>query len=279
MFSSDEFNRRFLDALSSLEDSTYSLSWAHEPHAQGAATLSGVGSCALQQWAYATGIPKTDPRDAAGVLTTTMGHLGQQLIAHTMRVMGYDLYDEEKLVDLDGIPGHVDGKISGLDLGDQTAIWDSKFKGIYAMFGTKNSYGMAIDGLPWASPEIYLQQQGYIAAEDADFGMLTVHPFDLGANRVQAAIKKQLHSPVYRVILERDDAAGELAKMRGKVLNAAIKGGIQPAREFEPLTDNFPCGYCEVKAWCIARGDRYEMVLPEIPEDMRVKPLEVEEVA
>lgn len=279
LFSTEEFNRRFLDALGTLEDSTYNLSWEHSPHSKDEASLSGVGSCALQQWAYIAGIPRTDPRDPAGVMTTTMGHLGQQLVAHVMRTMGYNLFDEEKLVDLNGIPGHVDGKVTGLDLGDSVAIWDSKFKGIYAMFGTKNSYGMAVDGLPYAAPEIYLQQQGYIKAEDADFGILTAHPFDLGANRVQAAIKKAAHSPVYRIVLERDDEAGELALTRGKLLNAAVKGKAQPAREFDPMKDNFPCGYCEVKAWCVVKGDQYSMVLPPIPEDWKVKPVEIMEVA
>ena len=274
-----QFTQKFLDALRELDDQTFSLGVLHSPHGHNDPSISGLGSCALQQWLVLTGAPETDPRDPMSYWTTMMGRHGQAIASAVLRTMGYDVFDEEKEVHLadDLIVGHIDGKLTGLDLGTSIAIWDAKIKGVWSMYGTKKSYGLAVVGLPAADPGIFLQLQGYIEAEDADLAIVTAHPADISAARIQAAIKKVPIGPVYRLIIKRDPQAGQLAITRGKLLAAAVKMHAQPAREFDPYDGEFPCTYCAFMSWCKVYGRAAQMVLPEIPEEWK-RPAMTEEL-
>ena len=279
LFTDLEFNTRFLDALNRISESTFEAVVRHEHRETVGPRVSGLGSCARKQYYNASGTMETDPRDPTGAWASTLGNFGQSLAAMVLREMGYEVKDEELEVTLeDGlIVGHIDGLMSGLDLGDAIAVWDSKFKSIWGMVGTKNSYGIAVDGLPWSDPAIYLQLQTYLLATEATVAIVTAHPFDFSALRTQAAIKKIDASPVYRLVLETDEEAQQLALHRGKMVAVAVSMGEAglPMREFDPARDNFPCNYCEWKSKCVADGGGFKLMFPPIPERMRIKPVEV----
>jgi hypothetical protein len=276
-----EFTQRFLEALKQLDDETFDLTIQHAPHGHEDPSMSGLGSCALQQWLTITGAPETDPRDPMGYWTTMMGRHGQAISAKVLETMGYEVFDQEKEVNLadDLIVGHIDGKLTGLDLGNRVAIWDAKVKGVWSMYGTKKSYGLAVTGLPAADQGIFLQLQAYIEAENADLGIVTAHPADISAARIQASIKKVPIAPVYRIVLERDPEAAQLAITRGKLIAVAVKTQSQPAREFDPYEGEFPCSYCSWMSWCKVYGRNAQMVLPEIPLNWRHPVVDIEEVA
>jgi hypothetical protein len=274
LFSDEEFNERYMEAARSLDDEPFSLTVEHDHKRSDKTRISSLGHCSLQQWASIVDIPTTDPRDPGSYWTTTLGTHVQAIQSEILKRMGYTVTDEEKTVDLTGeglIIGHIDGVLSGLDIGDRKFIWDAKGKGIYQMFGTKESFGIANDGLPLADPGINMQLQSYIEAEKADGGIVLASPFDMSANKTTAAIKKQPHKMVYRVILEPDPEAVKLAISRGKLMTAAVKTNMQPVREFNPTKDKFPCGYCEVKSWCMVYGDSGQITLPPIPDDWKTR--------
>ena len=109
--------------------------------------------------------------------------------------------------------------------------------------------------------------------------MVTAHPFDFSGLRTQAAIKKIEASPVYRIILEKDEEAQQLAINRGKMVTVAASMGAEglPMREFDPARDNFPCNYCEWKSKCVSDGAGFGLMFPPIPDSMKNKPIEVVE--
>jgi hypothetical protein len=267
LFSDEEFTQRFLAALAEIGEEDAVDSIFSERYDDTNPRMSGLANCARQTYYAITETEETEPMSPDRHWPSQLGTYGQRLVARILRKMGYTLTDEEKRVELaDGlIIGHVDGILSGLDLGDSRVIWDSKFRNQWAMFGTRDSAGLITHGLPVADPGIYMQLNCYMAAEGVDRAIVTVHPFDLSSIRREAAIKGLTASPVYRIIIERDDTAVELAQTRGKILLVAKQLGIVPDREFNPTSNKFPCSYCSWRSRCIRDGQSNRLALPPLP--------------
>jgi hypothetical protein len=112
----------------------------------------------------------------------------------------------------------------------------------------------------------------YILATGADLTLVTACPFDMSTTKQQAAIKKFRASPVYRLVIEPDEQAQQLGLLRAKLLVAAMsmeRAGL-PAREGNPMRDEFPCTYCDFKTLCISDGPEFGIMFPPIPESMKV---------
>lgn len=188
-----------------------------------------------------------------------------------LRRMGYEVLDEEKTVSLgEGIiSGHMDGVLTGLDLGETKAVWDAKLRNVYAL------HDWVKLGLPEADASAYLQLQTYMAAEDYSLAIITVMPFDLSASKWESFKKRKLEVAeplVNRIIIPADAGAQELAINRGKMVAVASAMNIVPAREFnpsDPKDAKFPCGWCEFQALCVNEGQTRDFVLPPIPDGWR----------
>jgi hypothetical protein len=196
-----------------------------------------------------------------------LGNLGQGLAAAVLKHMGYTvLAEEEECSIADGlISGHLDGELTGLDLEDEVVVWDSKLRNIWGLFGTKKSFGLVTHGLPYASQEIYLQLQSYMLARQRERAIITAHPFDMSVTKQQAAIKKMEALPAYRLVMEADEEAQQLAIQRGQLVAVAANLGLSVTAEYSPAVDSYPCDYCEWKARCMVQGPAGEITLPPIP--------------
>lgn len=112
----------------------------------------------------------------------------------------------------------------------------------------------------------------YVLAAQAERAIITAHPFDLSATRVEASRRKTVAAPVYRIVVEADEEAQDLALQRGLTLTVAVDSHMLPAREFDPMVNRFPCGWCEWKAQCMSDGPDYDIALPVIPLEWSVLP-------
>ena len=270
LFTNEEFARRYLAALKAVGDVSWEATLQHIEREVAGPRASGLASCARQQWYNITNAPQTNPSAASNNWSQLMGGAGQVLIAKVLREMGYTLADEEKTVALgECISGHIDGKLSGLDIGDEEVIWDSKLRNIYAL------YQWVTQPLVYADESAYMQMQAYLAAEELDVAIITVAPFDLSAARVETFIKRKVsvvEPLIHRIIIPADQEVQEVAEQRGKMLFAAAKMHIMPAREFDPLSAKdakFPCGYCEWQALCVEAGQTNDFVLPRLTDEIK----------
>lgn len=274
LFSDEEFQQRFIQALGEVSEQDFTLVSEHLNRPTTGPRMSGLGSCGRQQVYSATQTPKTNPKNRIDNWNALLGGLGQQLTAAVLRQMGYTLTSEEQEVSLeDGlITGHLDGELTGLDLEDEVVVWDSKYKNIWGLFGTKQSFGLVTDGLPFASTDIYLQMQTYMLARNRKRAIITASPFDMSTTKQEAAKKKMLPQPAYRLVIDADEEAQRLAVQRGQLVAAAVKLGIPVTPEYDANRNAFPCTYCEWRARCLIDGPTAPFSLPRIPQEWKTPP-------
>ena len=116
-----------------------------------------------------------------------LGHVFEELVLMLVREAGYEVSDEQKEVDIDGVKGHMDGKITKKDSGIEPEVVDVKSSSTYGM--KKYFTGSILDGEdPWnyidqlsAYVEAEEQERGHILAADKtnlDFALTTVTDMD-----------------------------------------------------------------------------------------------------
>jgi hypothetical protein len=116
------------------------------------------------------------------------------------------------------------------------------------------------DGLKEGEPTYYLQEQLYLhACEQAGLINTGKAIFLAGMADSTAMLwyrrrfKKEKGDPpdFYIEIIEKDDAAVQFGLERLAEVNRSLAGDEVPAREFDPMADKFPCGYCQWQDQCI----------------------------
>jgi hypothetical protein len=252
LYSDAEFGARFVAALGELDDEPELNLAVHIEHGSvGLPRASSIGACARQQSYALDDEPKSDPGHPGDLWAPLMGWMGQELSIAVLRRMGYSV----------GIPGlgivgevvsvHPDGVMQGLDLSAPT-LWDSKLRGLYGM----KKLVQAELPLEYVDPQMALQMQVGMAAEDTERALVTVHPHDLSAWKTE--IRRSTKNPivmaepvVHRVIVERDDEQIRLATDRAEGLLSAKALGLRVAREYDNTGGKFPCTYCEWRTRCI----------------------------
>lgn len=274
LFTDAEFAARFLEALQTTTDSDFSITYDHIKRGGTTPRASGLGHCGRQQAYSLLQEPKTNPRSALDNWNALLGGYNQSMVAVILRNMGYTITEEESEVTLANglITGHLDGELSGLDLGEETVIWDAKFKNVWGLFGTKKNAGIVTSGLPLASVDIYLQMQAYMKARGRKMAIITASPFDMSTTKREAAIKGIEPHPAYRIIVEEDTEAQDLAILRGQLVAAAGKLGVSVVPEYNPHRNEFPCNFCEWRAKCILEGNGGAFQLPPIPPEWTNSP-------
>lgn len=271
MFTDEEFATRYLKALREVARNGKQFKWEHragETSATGV-RMSAMGDCARRLYYKLTKQSITNHQEGSGSeWAQLMGFAGQEIVALTLRTMGYTIFDEEKEVEFNGSIGHIDGKITGLDLEDTVAIWDCKVRGSFSLYA--NDYGLITRGLPSADVSMYLQQNMYMAAEGLDMCMITAVPHDLGASRLEA-VKRKITQPSFainRIMLNRDIRAIELSLLRAKTIGTLVKSNLIPQPEYDPIKQKFPCGFCDHRELCIKDG-HMGIKVPAIPDDWK----------
>ena len=311
LFSQDEWTARYIEALGQVGEEGIEIQATHSHRKSDKPRISSLGSCGRQTFYECIGAPETDPSDPTSNWAQMLGTAGQAVATAVLEKMGYTVTDVEKTVGLFPqnhgvlddrgelhhwqndvgdwvpdpdylIPGHIDGKITGLDLGDEVRVLDVKLRNTFGMYGTNNSPGMAPmkAGLPAASPDVYLQLQTYAKAEEADGCMVLLAPFDTSANKIAAYTKKAHDNgtqvpPAYRLLFDSDEKAQALGIARGRMIAAAVKLAksgerVRVQREFNPVNTNFPCNWCSRKGLCLVEGPEYDIGMPGIPDEWRV---------
>ena len=256
LFPADEFSRRFREALSTLDGKTPSRS--QEPSkVERSLRMSGMGECARRLY-YGL---LTPPAPSGATWQTLLGYAGQDIVAMGLRAMGYTLVDEEKEVEYEGIPGHIDGLLMGLDLGSSSAVWDAKLRNSFAL------RDLLRYGLPAGDKVMWVQQQGYLAATKAELGMVTVLPFDLSdsRSRLRQYGMGELDPLINRIVLKPDPETWQIIADRGQELRLCAELKLVPEAEYDPLRDNFPCGYCPFQDRCILQGKDSDFVVTPLP--------------
>lgn len=255
LLSTEEFATLFGRTIAGLSGD-FKFSYSQEPST--GIRMSGIAKCARQSY-YDKVSPSTE--GGASSWQSIMGYAGQEIVAATLIEMGYDLFNQEQEVYYAGIKGHTDGQLRGLDLDGRTAVWDCKLRNSFAL------KDLIMRGLPAASPEMYAQQQAYLAATGADLCIITVHPFDLTDARSRLKQYKIPNDPmVNRVVLEPDPDAFEWIEERVDMLEIAVETDMLPAREYDPERGSFPCGkYCPHSERCLMDGDDKSFVVSPVP--------------
>src|SRR3990167_6534303 len=109
-----------------MSEETFNLNFDHIERPTTGPRASGLASCARKQFYEVTAAPITNPTEKTSGWPQLMGYAGQAVATMVLRRMGYEVLDEEKTVSLgEGvISGHMDGVLTGLDLGDEKVVWD-----------------------------------------------------------------------------------------------------------------------------------------------------------
>lgn len=275
LLSDSEFTRHYLSSLNEVASKDFSIPVNYEKVETLGPRASGLGDCARKSYYELAGFPKTEPENFTRHHSSVMGRFGQAMTTLVLREMGYEVYDEESTVSVaDGlISGHLDGQLRGGDIPEgQHMVWDDKWRGVYGMVGTKNSKGLVTDGITYGlhttDPGMELQMQTYILATGATEAWVLVHPFDLSALRTAGYRLKDLDvQPVYRVHVQPSEEHQKVGIARGQTLAAAVKAQLLPAREFNPVKDNFPCGYCDFRSLCMSQLNKFDIQIPPIPTE------------
>ena len=260
LLSDEDFTAQFNKALYELGNEAFNIQFSAEQSPDERPVglrMSSMGNCARQLY-YRVAYPMEIQFSTSW--QTVMGYAGQDVIANVLRRMGYTLSDEEKEVFF-VVPGHVDGVLTGHDLGPLRAIWDSKIRNSFAY------KDLVVKGLPAGEPGMYLQQQGYIKATKADMAILTIMPFDITDTRSRLRQSKvEFTAGILRIILKPDKEAHALIEERATMVLLAVKLKLIPVREYDPFITTFPCGFCEYKSRCMKDGQTEEFVVAPIPE-------------
>ena len=219
--------------------------------------MSGLGKCARQQvWGLQEAKDEEVEADTPGApWQNLMGYAGQAIVAKIVVDMGYTITDQEKPVYLPGIPGHIDGKLSGLDL-DSPVIWDNKVRNQFAY------YHLAKDGIDKVTR---VQQQCYMAAEKCLYSMLTFVPFDLSGTRSHLnRWKSEANPQIMRVMLPYSEEEHETIEKRTQMIQIAVDNRITVTREEDPEKGEFPCTWCPFMKRCLATGQTTDFMVTPI---------------
>ena len=258
----DEWKMLYIDSMKESATKGYSFDFAggvgddDQP-----LRMSSIGKCARMQF-----YERVSNSAVMGMIQhpwqNILGYAGQEIVAMTLRGMGYELFDQETTVNFAGVPGHVDGKLRGLDIPKKKfLVWDNKNRNTF-------SYADLVKyGLPKADVEMYCQQQGYIAATGAIGALITVVPYDIAAVRSTLKQRKMADPDpwVQRIILEPDQEAQDVVSGRAEMLDIAIEAGLLPNREYEPESGKFPCSHCSFLTRCLADGPTTDYQVTPIP--------------
>lgn len=246
-FSDAEFAMRFLAALDEMaQEPVLEFAVRIENGSSELPRASGIGSCARRQLYKLSGMAETDKRSAVDNWPAWMGWCGQEIVIEALKRMGYT-HDMPELPANANISGHIDGVLSGLDLGDEAVVFDSKLRNVY---GEKK---LIMDG---PDDEMYYQMQAYMTALDLERTLVLVLPHDLSTWRTEVkrnAKNFTMAEPlVQRVWVEADVGAQKIVEERARGLMAANALGLMVRREFNPARDSFPCDWCGFKTRCLA---------------------------
>ena len=243
MMSNAEFAKRFTDSLRALDEEDREYSFSIRTGHTGKPRASSLGGCARKQLYAMRGTPKTEILDPPWA--PMMGHAGEAIVRQVLIHMGY-VVQTAMLPDNLPFSGHIDDQLHGLDL-DVPTLWDNKVRGVYGarMLVTK--------GLPAADTEMYLQMQAYMLALGLKQCMLTIEPHDLSLmKREVKSYKMDVASPlVFRIMIEADKAAQDVAMARATELAAAKALDLMVHREYNNASSSFPCGWCEWRTQCV----------------------------
>lgn len=273
LFSDEEFSERFALAMHELDSDEFNAyEFVIQSGGLGKVRASGVGSCAAKQLYSLKGEVETDLMNARYNWSSWMGTAGQELSAAILRRMGYTVTTVHAAIVSEHMSGHIDGTITGLDLGDEVMLWDSKVRNL---FGYRK---LATAGLPFGDPEMYLQMQWYMGQLGLKRCMITVHPHDYSSMRNEITrYKVPVHDAIaHRIFIPFSARSFELAEQRGIAITAARDLDMMVAREFNPATPadaKFPCGFCPWMSRCL--GDDFErsvngvLEVPAIPAEWR----------
>lgn len=275
LFSDEEFASRWRDAMARLDASPHEYRFVVESGHTGLPRASSIGACTRKQLFSISDEPRTDVGNPAELWAPWMGFAGQALSGAILQEMGYTLTVPDMQTS-EYMTGHPDGVLTGLDLGDEVVLWDSKIRGTY---GHKL---LLMGEFPGVDPEMYLQMQMYMKWLGLDHCMVTVHPHDRGAFKRELRMTKKELTPVVeeltvqRLIIEANPEHQQLGEDRAQALLAARELSMQVNREHNPTDPKdmvFPCGYCEWRTRCqqVDLETPYDalMQIPALPNEWR----------
>lgn len=245
-FTDAEFARAFRRAMALLEAAPFDLTVRIESGSEGKIRASSIGDCSRRQLFMLRGEGETDMADPASAWAPWMGHLGEAIVGQVLDRMGYERTKPD-LPEHTSVSGHVDGVLTGLDLGTERVVWDSKVRGPYRA-------KMLIQlGLPAADPVMAAQLQWYAKATETERAMITLHPHDLSAWKLEL---KRSHLEVAEPVVQRlwikaDTGVQARLEERAEAITAASALGLMVNREFNPGLDRWPCEYCPFRMACI----------------------------
>lgn len=279
LLSDAEFLKLFSDAMVELDNEGFEVTFPVESGRSGKARASSIGGCVTQQYYDLSETPKTNDTDYKGIpfahnlWSSWRGTEGEGLVRLIMETMGYTIMqpdvfgkcivcghpvqveDECVLCDCTDhqsvISGHVDGILTGLDLGDEQVLWDSKIRNV---FGYQK---LVKHEFPNSDPTMWFQMQVYLSFLDLERCMVTVMPQDLSTTRNQFQRIYKLPTEnvlVQRLWIEANQTAQDLALDRASGIMAAVVLGEVPVREHDPGDKRdsvFPCGFCPWLDQCI----------------------------
>jgi hypothetical protein len=258
LYSEEEFASRFKESLAQVAHQGFKMKFqggAGDEPTLSQLRMSSIGDCARRQY-YGLTIPQVrEPPE--NPWQNILGYAGQEIVTATLKAMGYTLFGAERTVNYGGITGHIDGLLTGLDLGTSVAVWDSKLRNSFAL------YRWIKDGVD-KDPRTYYQLQSYVAATNAECAIITGHAFDLTDTRARfRQYKVEGRDPQsVRFVLEPNREVIESIPERVQMIRMAVDIGVVPDAEYEPIKNEFPCTFCPFIDRCLLEGSSDFVVTP-----------------
>lgn len=243
-----------------------------QPRVSAKPRASSLASCARQQVYAMRGVQPTNPMPPDAVLTAEQGRHMELLIEQGLARLGYVVDGQQgELPDDYPVTGHPDGI---LYKGDESglhplALLEQKHLGQWSYLRILQH------GLYSASPGYYIQALMYADSLGLDNVVFVITAQDASAVRTQLTQMKRYAtegkteatraknawamdvpaSAAKMQIIEYsvDDNRALImeAHQRAKVLADVAGNSLHVQREFDPLSDNFPCNYCDWKDACM----------------------------
>jgi len=228
----------FSDRISHLTDRLgTSLSLRFKEHGQErkpVLRMSNLGRPLRQLYYELKGVP-SEPLSVSTRFKFMYGDILEEVFLFLAREAGHEVTDEQKYIEVDGVPGHIDGKIDGV-LIDAKSCSPHSFK--------KFKSGEILTDDPFG----YIAQlTGYAKAEKAERAAFI------------AIDKVGGHICVYEIPREQLDSYDVPGRIR--TVREAVAGDSEPERCYQPVpvsskdkTGNLclpiPCSYCGWKEHC-----------------------------
>ena len=199
----------------------------------------------------------SDNRQVASTLAASMGTAVESVVTALFEPLGISTKQVKILnPDIIGCRGGTVDQVWCMDYTSQQYVVEVKRLGVWSYLD------LVERGVELSHPSYYAQVQLYMHALDIDKALLVAIAADPTATRwVSERIKKRTAPPplwVEEIEYDVSETVGLIrrARRQGQLIDDMTLTMADVPRDYNPLSDKFPCDYCQWQTKCITAGER-----------------------